>query len=114
MAAKRKKKSIPKTPLGERVKDTINPLRKVARANMRTGTKISIINLVIVFILVIFLNIALPLLGLKFPGIPEIMEHLDISKTTLGLLGEGAVVASINQIRIAIENRNIVPPKRKK
>jgi len=83
----------------------LNPLQSILDANIRTGTKVSIINWIVIILLVICLNIIFPILSIKFPQITGAMTHLNISATTIALLGNGALVTITNEIRKAVENK---------
>jgi len=74
------------------------------KAKIRTGTKLTIVNWAVALSIVIFLNIVLPLLSLFLEDMSDIMSTLDISKTTIALLTEGAVFHVASEFRKAKEN----------
>ena len=84
----------------------LNPFKKIINSNSRTGTKIVIINFIIVLIIIIFMTIGLPLLSIKFKIIVEIIDKLHIDRIIIALLGQGSLITMANSIRIAIENKN--------
>jgi len=83
----------------------INPLNKIMQAHIRTGTKFAIAYSLVSLIIVIFLNIVYPIVGLWVPELSGIIKHLGVSNTTVALIGSSALSFGVNEIRKAIENR---------
>jgi len=71
----------------------------------RTGTKLIIANWIVSVIIVVTLNIIFPLLGIWFENINKILVTLNVSVTTIALIGQSAITTSANEIRKAIENK---------
>jgi len=83
----------------------LNPLAKITKANMRTGTKFVILNFIVTMFIVLFVNVIIPVLAIWFPVMVEVISRLQPSAVTVALLGQSGVASAANSIRIAIENK---------
>jgi len=81
-------------------------MNALLKADMRTGTKIVIVNWIVTSFLLIWLIFCMPLLSLFIPSVKELMKAMNYALIVGLVIGQASGVTAVNEIRKTIENKN--------